>query len=180
MRVSQSKIAIVALLACLLSACKQNENFDERPHLEWRNASFGFIGDSADNRQIVELTVYFTDGDGDVGSRDYGLGADTCDLNNYDAFLANYDLFIYYFELKDGRYVEIPPADSCLPFHNILPDLTPSGQNKTLEGDIMTPFDFSSFPTLNSVDSIKFELVLKDRSRKASNRVYSPAIAVPN
>lgn len=180
MRISHSKIAIVAFLGSLFVGCKPNENFEERPHLEWRGATFGFIGDSADNRKIVELSVYFTDGDGDVGSRDYSLGSDTCDLDNYDAFLNNYDLFIHYFELKEGKYVEIPPADSCLPFHNILPDLTPTGQNKTLEGDIMTPFDYSSFPTRNSVDSIKFELVLKDRSRKASDRVYSPAIAVPN
>lgn len=179
MKISFSKIAIVALIGGLLSSCKQNENFNDRPNLQWRSASFEYLGDTADNRQIVELTLYFTDGDGDVGSRDYGLGSDTCDLNNYDAFLNNYDLYIYYFERQNGQYVEIPPADSCLPFHNILPDLTPTGQNKTLEGDIMTPFDFSSFPTRNSVDSIKFELVLKDRSRKASDRVYSPAIAVP-
>lgn len=165
------------LAALALFACKDTERFTDRPLLEWREAQFGFIGDTVDNRRVLRLQLYFTDGDGDVGSGTSAI--DTCNLDNYSAFLNNYDLFIYYFERVDGQYLSIPPADSCLPFHNILPNLTPEGQNKTLEGDIITPFDYANFPQNNGVDSIRFELELKDRSGKRSPRVYSPAIAIP-
>ena len=157
-------------------ACEQNERYKDEPFLQWRKANFRFLGDSADNRRVVDLTVYFTDGDGNVGSE--GLSFDTCNLSNYQAFLNNYDLFIYYFEQVNGEFREISPRDSCLPFHNILPDLEPEGQNKTLEGDITTPFDYSSFPLNNGVDSIRFELELKDRAGNRSGRVSSGAIAI--
>lgn len=176
MRTLWPKISL-CLLALALFSCKDTERFSDRPYLEWREAEFGFIGDSIDNRRILRLQLYFTDGDGDVGSETNN--ADTCNLNNYQAFLDNYDFFIYYFERVNGEYQAIPPADSCLPFHNILPDLTPRGQNKTLEGDIISPFDYANFPQNNGVDSIRFEFELKDRSGKRSPRIYSPAIAVP-
>lgn len=146
--------------------------------MRWQKANFRFLGDSLDNRRVIDLSLYFTDGDGNVGSEGLRQVTDTCTSANYLQFLENFDLFIYYYEKVNGQYREVFPADSCLPFHNILPDLTPEGQNKTLEGDIRTPFDYANFPRNNGVDSIRFDFILKDRARNESNRLRSPAIAV--
>lgn len=163
-------------LAIFSWGCRPDDRFEEVPYLEWRNAELRFVGDSADNRRVMDLTVYFTDGDGDIGKE--GLEQDSiCDLKNYDQFLDRFDLFIYYYEKVGGEFREIAPLDSCFPYHNILPDITPEGQNKTLEGDITTPFDFANFP-INRTDSVRFEIVLEDRSGNRSNRIVSPSIGL--
>jgi hypothetical protein len=163
---------------CLVAlACERNSQFGNTPTLEWRSAALELVGDSIDNRQVFKLKIYFTDGDGNVGSADEN-NSDTCDINNYAAYLERYDLFIYYFEKVNGRFEEVFSLDSCFPFHNILPNLTPVGQNKTLEGDIITPFEYSNFPENRNTDTVRFEFVLKDRSGNESNREVSEAIAI--
>lgn len=167
------------LLALLVGvACEPPVNLDNTPSLQWEKAEARVLGDTGDNRRVIDITVAFTDGDGDVGSADEDF-ADTCNLDNYDQFLERYDLYIYYHEKVNGQLQEIPPADSCLPFHNILPNLTPEGQNKTLEGTIKTPFEYSNFPVNRGVDSIMFELRLEDRAGRSSPRISGPVIAVP-
>lgn len=161
-----------------LAACEPPVSLDNTPTLEWEEAETRILGDSAANRSVIDITVEFTDGDGDVGSAEEDNN-DSCDLQNYDQFLERYDLYIYYLEKVNGQLKEIPPTDSCLPFHNILPDLTPEGQNKTLEGTITTPFDYSNFPVNRGVDSIMFELRLEDRVGRSSPRISSPVIAAP-
>lgn len=176
MRFSRAKILLSFGILLGLFACEQDQKFGDEPNLQWREASIRYLGDSADNRRVIDLTVYFTDGDGDIG-REGSSNSDTCDLDNYSRFLERYDLFIYYFEKVAGQYREIPPTDSCLPFHNILPNLTPEGQNKTLEGDITTPFDYANYP-VNNTDSIRFELMLVDRAGHQSKRIIGKAIAI--
>ncbi len=172
-----TKILLLSgLLIALSTSCEQDQKFQDTPNLSWRSASFRFLGDSTANRRVVDLKMYFTDGDGDVG-REGQSNSDTCDLANYNEFLERYDLFIYYYEKVNGQFVEILPADSCFPFHNILPNLMPTGQNKTLEGEITTPFDYANYPQ-NNTDSIRFELQLIDRSGKSSPRIMSPSIGV--
>lgn len=172
-----TKITLLAGLFLFLAAsCEQDQKFADTPNLSWRNATFRFLGDSAANRRVVDLKVYFTDGDGDIGRADEGA-SDTCDLANYSRFLERYDLFIYYYEQVNGQFVEILPADSCFPFHNILPNLEPTGQNKTLEGEITTPFDYANYPE-NNTDSIRFEIQLIDRSGKSSPRIMSSSVGV--
>ncbi|QNR22705.1 hypothetical protein [Croceimicrobium hydrocarbonivorans] len=174
-----TKILILASLSLfLIIACEQNQKFGDVPSLSWRKANFRYLGDTADNRRVVDLTVYFTDGDGDIGREDEN-SSDTCDLANYSRFLERYDLFIYYYEQVNGEYREITPQDSCLPFHNILPNLTPTGQNKTLEGEITTPFDYANFP-VNNTDSIRFEFLLVDRAGHESSRIIGKSISIKN
>lgn len=170
----KAKILLYFGIVLSFFACEQDRKFGDEPNLQWREAEIRYLGDSADNRRVIDLTVYFTDGDGDIGREDLNYD-DTCLLSNYQRFLERYDLFIYYYELVNGQYQEIPPLDSCLPYHNILPDLMPEGQNKTLEGDITTPFDYANFPA-NQTDSIRFELMLRDRAGNESTRIIGDAI----
>lgn len=171
-----SKLGFLAVLLTL-AGCEPPEKLPKVPSLSWKSAEVRVLGDTLAGRRVIDLTVHFTDGDGNVGSDELSF-PDTCRLDDYDTFLERFDLYIYYFEQVNGQMVPIPPADSCLPYHNILPNLTPEGQNKTLEGDITTPFDYSNFPR-NNADSIQFELRLEDRDGNSSERISSPAIAVP-
>lgn len=167
-----SKIAICLLAVMLATACRKDpDQFSEIPHVEWREAELEVVGNPQDNRRNLILKVYFNDRDGDIGVAP-GSTPDSCDYSDYN-------LFIHYFEKVGNSYEEILPTDSCLPFHVILPDLTPQGQNKVLEGEINNTFSYFAFPRNPGVDSVKFEVQLKDRAGHMSNIAYSPAIFIP-
>lgn len=160
-------LSLTFLLGLLAGACGPVTKYDPEPTLEWRDYEFE---KGTDGRSSIKLTTYFTDGDGNIG-RDTAL--DRCNPDDYD-------LLIYYFERVDpGVYEEVFPPDSCFPFHSVLPDLMPEGQNKTLSGEIIYNFSYAGLPQNTAVDSIRFELQLQDRDRNRSERVHSPSIALP-
>lgn len=167
------KLSISLFSLLLFVQCgKDADKFNVIPHLEWRGYEIEVIGDPSDNRRNIILKVYFTDRDGDIGLRQSEIPTDSCNTTNYS-------LFIKYFEKVGNSYEEVLPPDTCQPFHNHLPYLTPEGQNKVLEGDINTAFSYLAFPKNLGVDSVKFELYIKDRSNHISNIAYSPAIFIP-
>ncbi len=168
-----SKIVIcLFLLAGLAGGCEDpSDGFDIVPHLEWRGSELITVGNPQDNRRNMILKLYFNDRDGDIGTQP-ASNPDTCDQESYN-------LFIRYFEKTGSSYTEILPRDTCQPFHNILPYLTPEGQNKVLEGEINATFSFFAFPKNAGVDSVKFEVQLRDRANHYSNIVSSPAIFIP-
>lgn len=157
----------------VLSSCDDGPKFDDTPYLEWRDHAFE--RDTSNNNSKVIMTTYFTDGDGDVGREKSPYDCET----QYNLFINDFDMFVRYFEKVNGKYLEVFPPDSCLPFHNYLPDLTPEGQNKTLEGEIELRFNYTGLPINAGVDSVKFELQLQDKQDHRSNIAYSPAIFIP-
>ena len=186
-----TKLGYLGFAVALLIAvgCANDENFAPTPKLEWRSAEFMNDEDTLSGRRFVELTLFFTDGDGNIGHFENDEVENSCDPDEYD-------LLIRYFEQVNGMFVEEPfdttiipvfndrgdIVDStfeCLTYHVILPDLMPEGQNKNLEGEILTDFDYSGFPRNQEADSIRFEIQLLDRDRNASNIVISPAVAIP-
>lgn len=171
MKLQFAKILFATVLAALVfTSCKKEKVFPDTPALEWEGHEI--ISENTTIDEIV-LNLAFTDGDGDIGSADQG-GFDTCNAQAYD-------LFIRYFERVGGNYEEVFPRDTanCLYFHQRFPDLMPEGQNKILEGNIFAPFIYLGYPENSNVDSVKFELTLKDRAGNQSNVVTSPAIAIP-
>ncbi len=162
-----SKISFALCLALMFVGCRKSGTFDDTPFLKYK--SYEFTEDASNGRDSYLLTIFFTDGDGDVGKLE-GQSFDTCSESGYN-------FLIRYFEKVGEDFKEIQPRDSCLPFHNILPNLTDIGQNKTLEGDIIATFPYAGFP-INATDSIKFEFVLIDRSGKRSKPVESEVIPV--
>ena len=141
--------------------------------MEWRDQAYEV--DSFTNNKRVIMVTYFTDGDGDVGREGPRFNCE----DQYEAFINDFDIYVRYFEKLNGSFQEVFPVDSCLPFHNYLPNLTPEGQNKTLEGEIELRFNFTGLPFNPGVDSVRFELQLEDRSGKRSNIAYSPSIFIP-
>lgn len=170
----ESKIVFLLSLTLLIAtSCNDGPKFEETPYLEWRSSSYE-IDPSTNNSKVI-MTTFFTDGDGDVGREGSNFNCET----QYEAFIADFDMYVRYFEKVSGTFVEVFPVDSCLPFHNYLPDLTPEGQNKTLEGEIELRFNYTGLPQNAGVDSVKFEILLQDRSGRKSNLAFSPSIFIP-
>ncbi len=171
MKIYFAKILLLALVFTFtLKGCQKDKAFPDTPNLKW--VDYEIVPQNGPIDEIV-LNLSFTDGDGDIGSGNQNI-FDTCNSQAYD-------LFIRYFEKVGGNYEEVFPVDttSCLYFHQRLPDLTPEGQNKILEGNIFAPFIYLGYPTNSSVDTIKFEVVLKDREGNKSQIASSPGIFIP-
>lgn len=161
---SAAKVAgAVALTGILLSGCLKTEEFPSTPAIKFK--SFEFFGDSA------SLVVSFTDGDGDVGldASDNAPPYDTSSIYYYNFFLR-------YSEKVNNVWQNVQFEDSI--FYRI-PRITPTGQNKTLEGEIAVAIDpFPLFITGNS-DTVRYSVEMVDRALNRSNRVFTADIIVP-
>jgi len=108
--------------------------------------------------EVCELHLYFTDGDGDIG---------LFDEDTIPPF--NYNLFVNYFEMQSDSLHQINVNP---PFHIRIPNLMPSGQNKSLKVNVKYNINI----TYRNSDSIQFELKLFDRALNESDWVSSGLI----
>ena len=145
----------------LFFACKKRESFSDIPYLEFRHYELKDSVDALGNiTKLCELHIYFTDGDGDIGL----FESDT--IAPYD-----YNLFVNYFEMYNDSLQQINVNP---PYHIRMPNLTPTGQNKSLKVDVK--YDVNV--TYRNSDTIKFELKLFDRALNESDWVSSPLIII--
>ncbi len=154
-----SKVILAfAGLVVMLPSCLPRESFPEEPILTYK--SFDLYSDSA------SVTVSFTDGDGDIGLGPSDLAPP------YDTGSVWYfNLFLEYQELHNGEWVT---PTLLLPFNYRIPRITPTGQNKALEGDIsvaVKPWPIAPAP----FDTVRFSVVLVDRALHVSNSVTTEA-----
>ena len=168
-----TKITLVlSFLILIATSCLKPESFPKEPAIEF--VGFEALGDSG------KLTISFTDGDGDIGLTQSQLSP-PFDTSSY----FYYNLYIHYYEKMNGQWVRatadpggnnFPTADS-ITFAYRLENITPSGQNTALRGDIeviLEPFYFNT--NSNHNDSLKYEILLIDRSTSISNLVETPLI----
>ena len=156
---ASSKIVLFIVLLTLFFACKKRESFSDIPYLEFRHYELKDSVDALGNiTKLCELHIYFTDGDGDIGL----FESDT--IAPYD-----YNLFVDYFEMYNDSLQQI---NVYPPYHIRMPNLTPTGQNKSLKVDVK--YDVNV--TYRNSDTIKFELKLFDRALNESEWVSSSLI----
>ncbi|HQW05943.1 MAG: hypothetical protein IPH05_02800 [Flavobacteriales bacterium] len=150
-------------LAVLASGCLKTEEFPSEPVITFK--SFEFFGDSA------SLIISFTDGDGDVG-----LDASDASAPFDTSSIYYFNLFVEESERIDGEWNEVTFED---PIYYRIPRITPTGQNKSLEGEIAVAIDpFPLFIT-GSADTVRFSVRMVDRALNVSNTVFSDDIVVP-
>ena len=156
---ASSKIVLFIVLLTLFFACKKRESFSDIPYLEFSHYELKDSVDALGNiTKLCELHIYFTDGDGDIGL----FNDDT--IAPYD-----YNLFVNYFEMHNDSLQQINVNP---PYHIRMPNLTPTGQNKSLKVDVK--YDVNV--TYRNSDTIKFELKLFDRALNESEWVSSSLI----
>lgn len=159
-------LALATFGGILFSSClKDSRNIPTTPVIEFK--SFSKAGDSAD------FIFTFKDGDGNIG---LGPGDTTGQYhisNSKGEFYYNLHM-IYYYKDSNGnyhRYFNVNTNDS----HRIsvrIPNITPIGQNKILDGEIK--FRLDPPYALHSV--IRFDAYIYDRDLNKSNVITTPDI----
>ena len=156
---ASSKIVLFIVLLTLFFACIKREEFSEIPYIEFTKYELKDSVDALGNiTKLCELHLYFTDGDGDIG---------LFDEDSIPPF--EYNLFVNYFEMKNDSLQQINVNP---PYHIRMPNLMPTGQNKSLKVDVTYDVDI----TYRNSDTIKFELKLFDRALNESDWVSSSLI----
>ncbi len=160
-------IAVLGLLSTLvLSSCVKEKDFPTTPQIEF----LYFTQYTPDSAGCV---IKFTDGDGDIGI----LDGDETTPNDYV-------LKYLYLDTADNTFkpFELPnttPTFDTLVYSYRVPDITPDGQYKALDGEILAKIYSSPlYWPLHTI--VKFEIQLRDRAGHLSNKVMTREIAVPH
>ena len=161
---------LIFITAIVSTGCIKEKQFPPQPIIEFQEF-ISYVGnhnavDSAD------CIIKFTDGDGDVG------------LAKEDTISPpNLRLKYLYKNPVDGKFYPMDAVDSTtvldtLFFDYRIPNITPDGQYKALDGIIKAKFRTSPvfFPGHKVV---KFEITLSDRAGNKSNKVSTNEIVVP-
>lgn len=145
--------------------CFPKEQFPVEPKITMK--SLEQFGDSA------SLTISFTDGDGDIGLEPFALQPP------YDTGSTYYhNMFLEYEKRQGGEWVR---PNLAIPFYYRIPNITPTGQNKVLEGDIavaLKPWPVEPAPPGTPNDTIRFTVQIVDRALHSSNVVISPEAVI--
>ncbi|NND94205.1 MAG: hypothetical protein HKN45_05025 [Flavobacteriales bacterium] len=153
------KIILALVLASMVFiACDKDKNYPTTPSLEFVEY-ITLAGDS------LTMKCSFRDGDGDIGSRLVSVpdGVDPCQ--------GDFDIKVDYDEMVDGEWVQVETqAMWCVL------SLTPEGQDKTLEGDVMVNFNNPLILLSPNNDTVRYSMILKDRAGNISNKVYGPMV----
>lgn len=160
-------IALAFLVLCgfFMSSCLKREEFPEEPLITFKE--FNVSGDSG------QLVVTFTDGNGDIGLNEWDT-VPPYDLENGEY----YNLLLDYYEKQNGVWINY--TDSLpVPYYYRIPIITPSGQNKALEGEIAVDLVPTYYNPFSPYDTIKFSVQLIDRALNKSNIVETGEIIVP-
>lgn len=156
-------VIFVTAFVAVVSSCVKEKQFPPQPVIAFdRFETFG--NDSAD------CYITFQDGDGDIG-------IPQGDLTSADDLKMKY---LY----KDGTGTFVPvdssfgtPQFDTLFYSYRVPNITPDGQYKALDGEIK--IKLRAAPIFGPHDVVKFEITLKDRAGNKSNTVSTNEITVP-
>lgn len=157
---------LAGALAPALSGCLKRESFPPEPAIKYKSFT-QFQNANPSLPDSASLVIAFTDGDGDVGldasdsNPPYNVGSDYY-----------YNLFLDYEELRQGAWT---PVSLALPLRYRIPRITPTGQNKALEGEIAVALSWPIVPD-TGIDTVRFAVRMVDRALRESNRVYTDPI----
>ncbi len=152
----------ISVLATLLTACPKPEEFPAEPVIAFK--AFTQHGDSA------SFVITFTDGDGDIGLSDADSEAPFDTGSTY-----YHNLFLEYDSLSNGVWTRV---NFLLPLYYRLPRITPTGQNKALEGEIAVAVKPWPIIPGSEADTFRIGATLVDRALHVSNAVTTGAVVV--
>jgi hypothetical protein len=150
----------------VLHSCYKHNEYSIIPEIQFEEIKY--LGDSNDSIGVV---IRFTDGDGDIGFTQ----GDTLPPFNRDTSAYNYyyyNLHFYTYHFVDTSWVLFEFEDPYNDGSYRIKDITPKGQDKSLNGTIQAGIRLS--PAMP--DSIFYEIELVDRALHISNRVQTPVI----
>ncbi len=161
---------VLFVTAVAITGCVKEKQFPTEPVIEFQEF-VKYVGNQ-NTVDSADCIIKFTDGDGDVGM----MQEDTVSPPNLR-------MKYLYKNMVDGKFYPFDAIDSTtvldtLFFDYRIPNLTPDGQYKALDGTIKAKFRTSPvfFPGHKVV---KFEIILRDRAGNKSNVVTTNEINIP-
>ncbi len=115
----------------------------------------------------TSLVISFTDGDGDIGLNQGDTNPPYAPGSTY-----YYNLFCDMSKRQNNAWVTVMQ----LPYYYRVPSITPTGQNKALNGDIAVALQPFPLPPVVVGDTVRFNVKLVDRALHESNTVTTEAI----
>ena len=156
------KGAIVTLFFASLFCCSclKGPQYPPEPSIALIGYTYkDSLDDLGNPAHLGMLTFSFTDGDGDIGLSESDTTAPF-----------DYNLYVNRIGILGGD--ELAPEE--LKFR--IPDITPTGQNKTLMGEV--DVDLDVFSILLPYDTMYYEVNIKDRSLHISNTITTDYIVL--
>ena len=156
---------LVGALITIVVGCRHEEKFPVVPHIEF--VSLEKVDNGTGHDSQAELTIYFQDGDGDIGLNE-------TDKNPVFAVDSPYyyNFFINFYEKQQGEWVMI---DLPTPLHARVPHLS-DNVPESIEGklSILTYINNPYSP----YDTVRLTCWLVDRSLHHSDTIITPEIIV--
>ena len=155
-------IFVLFFLSLIIVSCVKEKEFPPTP-------SIAFLHYDAYTPDSADCVISFKDGDGDIGI----LPEDATSPNDYKLKYLYKDLATGVFLPYDSN-LATPEMDTLFYSYRV-PNLTPDGQYKALDGEIRAKL--RAAPIYHPAHSIvKFEIFLRDRAGNVSNRVLTNEI----
>lgn len=164
-------LLVAMMYVFALTACINPKEYPETPQIAYKD----FIKYGKDS---AELLISFKDGDGDIGLDD----KDTFPPFN-DSSLYYHNFFLkYLYKNDEGEFVPYYDVNSNTPdtiyYKYRIPNITPVGQNKVLDGNISVRLFAPFVPLFTSHKSYRYDIWIYDRSLKKSNVISTPELTV--
>ncbi len=154
----KTKIYIYFAIILTIGSCKKTSDFSTIPVVEYESAIAYTTAET--NLQYIEISVKFTDGDGDLCFYE----TDTIKNMIFDLYYVENDSLI--------------KADLEVPLDFKIPYYEPEGKNKFMTGSIKTKFYIDEFKLL--YDTIKLNFYVFDRAYNKSNISSTPYFILNN
>lgn len=157
-------LAKIALLSTIALGCARDKKFPVIPFVEIEK--YTLVGANVDPSTLNEhlaLRFYFTDGDGNIGLEDNQTQPPFC--NTCDHY---YNLYVNVYSKINGVFV------LNYPYNSRIKNLTPGGQNLSLEGHMDYKIDIAN----RLSDTIMVDFYLEDRALNKSNLERTPELYV--
>ncbi len=172
MKFSLTHALKLLLFLLIVAGCKKIVTYPDEPSISFTSAYSRDTTDDLGNpiKQVV-LTFHLIDGNGDMG---LDPADNTGPFSIDSAFY--YNFIIQEYKKVNNDFVEVPAPAGLKQYR--IPDLTPTGQNKTLIADVSVTIEYpySSAIPLPYKD-FRYEFYVIDRSFNFSNRDTSSVIS---
>ena len=156
---------MVLIFALVAAGCRHEPKYSIVPHIEF--VSLEKVANGTGHDSQAELTIYFQDGDGDIGLNE-------TDKNPVFAVDSPYyyNFFINFYEKQQGEWVMI---DLPTPLHARVPHLS-DNVPESIEGKLSI-LTYINNPYSN-YDTVRLSCYLVDRALNHSDTIITPEIIV--
>ncbi len=176
---TMKKYLSLLLASALCWACVQSPEYDNTPTIEFQDIKKFTVNDSfLGKKDSVVITLFFKDGDGDLGISPATIKADSVLLKTYkNSFKEDYyNYLLKTFRSKKGNFLDIS-GSSLVQQNGRFPRLRTDGRADPIDGFLYYSLDVpAAFSPKN--DTLRFEIKVKDRAFNTSNPVVTKFIVL--